>query len=56
MAHHFVVDRLAGLHQGVRNAVGLDKMRAEGDEHLAHDGLARGNGASEADFQHKFSD
>jgi hypothetical protein len=37
MAHDFVVDRFAGLHERVGDAVGLDEMGAERDEHFSHD-------------------
>ena len=35
------------------DAVGLDKMRAEGDEHLSDDRFAGRDAAGEADFQHR---
>ena len=54
MPHHLVVDRLAGQHEFMSNAVGLDKMRAEGDEHFSNNRFARGDAAGKADFQHRF--
>ena len=53
MAHDFVVDGLAGKHQFVSNAVGLDQTRAKGNQHLSDHRFSRSDAASEADFQHK---
>jgi hypothetical protein len=37
VAHHLVVDRLAGPHEFMRNPVGLDQARAQCNKHLADD-------------------
>jgi hypothetical protein len=47
----FLVRRLPGLHQLVRNLIGLDQLRTEGDEHLADDRFPAGNPAGETDLQ-----
>ena len=55
MAYYFVVDGLSGEHELVGNAVGLNQMRAERDQHLADRRFARCDAAGESDFQHRFS-
>src|SRR5271169_1395383 len=52
MAHYLVVDGLAGQHQLVSDAVGLDEARAEGDQHLTDHRFAGCDASGEADFQH----
>jgi hypothetical protein len=39
------------MHELVRDAVGLNEVCAQGDEHLTDGGFAAGNAAGEADFQ-----
>ena len=54
MAHHFVVNRLTGLHERVRDLVGLRQARTEGNEHLRHRRFSGRNASGQADFQHEF--
>ena len=49
-ADDFIIDRLAGLHERVRDGIGLDEMRSEFDEHLADSGFAARDAAGEAEF------
>ena len=41
VAHYFVVNRLAGQHQRVRDSVRLHQTHTQGDKHLAHHRFAR---------------
>jgi hypothetical protein len=43
------------VHELVRDAVGLNEMCAQGDEHLTDGGFAAGNAAGQADFQQSAS-
>jgi hypothetical protein len=52
MLQDFLIHGLARRHQPVGNFVCLDQLRAARDEQLPDRGLAAGNAASEADFQH----
>ena len=51
-ADNFLVNRPAGLHERVRDRIGLNEVRAEFDEHLAHNRFAAGDTAGKAEFQH----
>src|SRR5579863_7327830 len=55
MAYYFVVDSLSGAHELMGDAISLNEMRAERDQHLADRRFARCNAARESDFQHRFS-
>ena len=50
MADYFLIHRLPGLHQFVRNGVGQNQVRAEFDEHLADHRFAARNPASQPDL------
>src|SRR5581483_9283208 len=51
MSHHVVVHRLAGLHEFVRDHIGLKKMGPQLDEHAAHDALTARYAAGQANAQ-----
>ena len=53
--HYFVIDRLARLHQRMRDPVRLHQARAQRDEHLSHHRFAGRNAAREPNFQHAVS-
>jgi hypothetical protein len=50
VANNLVVDRLARLHQGMRNPVRLDQVCPEPNEHLSHCRFAGGDTPSKANF------
>ena len=49
-ADDFLIDRAPGLHEPVRDGIGLDEMSSEFDKHLADDGFAARDAAGEAEF------
>ena len=53
MPDYFVVNGLARLHEPVGDAIGLNKPRAQRDEHLSDYRLPDSNASGEADFQHE---
>ena len=54
MPDYFVVHRFPGIHELMREAVCLNEMRAQSNEHLSDGGFSRGNSSGQADFQHEF--
>jgi hypothetical protein len=53
MPHHFLVDRFTWTHELVSDAVRLDQMRTQRDEHLPDNRFSRGNAAGQSDFEHR---
>ena len=53
MPDHLVIDRLSRLHQRMRNAVRLNQMRPQTNEHFPYDRFPSGNATGKADFQHQ---
>ena len=53
--HHFVINRFPRLHQRMRNPVRLHQTRTQSHKHLPDHRLARGNPASQPNFQHEVS-
>jgi hypothetical protein len=53
MSNHFIVDRLARLHEFVGDVVGLNDTRAQSNKHFADHGFAAGDSPGQADFQQR---
>jgi hypothetical protein len=51
--HHFLVNGFAGLHELVRNGIGLNEVGPESDEHLTYTGLTCRDPTRESDFQQR---
>jgi hypothetical protein len=49
-ADDFPIDGAAGIHEPVRDGIGVGQMCAEFDKHLADDGFAARDAAGEAEF------
>ena len=52
MPHDLFIDIFAGLHELMRDFVGLDDLRTQGRKHLAHHRLAGSDAARQTDLQH----
>ena len=50
-ADDFLIDHATGPHQRVRDGIGLGKVRAELDKHLADNGFAARDAAGEPQFE-----
>ena len=49
-ADNFLIDRAPGLHEPVRDGIGLNQVRAQFGKHLADHGFPARDAASEAEF------